>query len=124
MRLTYADAGLDFYSNGIVATDETVRSRPDLVRRFVAATLRGLKDTLAAPGQAAGILNKHHREVDAEIAAGEIEVLEGLAVVPGQRLGAIDARRVARTIEVVAGAFELKRPVQPEDVFAPGMTGN
>ena len=121
VRLTYADAGLDFYSNGIVATETTIKSSPDLVKRFVAATLRGLKDTLAAPAEAAAILNKAHREVDAEIAAGEIEVLKYLANAPGQRLGVIERPRVARTIEVVAGAFELKSPVTPDEVFAPGM---
>jgi len=124
VRLTYADAGLDFYSNGIVATEATIKSNPDLVKRFVAATLRGLKDTLSAPTEAAAILNKQHREVDPEIAAGEIEALKYLADAPGQPLGAIDPKRVARTIEVVAGAFELKSPVKPEDMYAPGMTGN
>lgn len=124
VRLTYADAGLDFYSNGIVATDAAISSNPALIKRFVAATLRALDDTLAAPKEAAGILNKHHREVDGEIAAGEIEVLRTLAAAPGQRLGAVDGARVARTIEVVAGAFELKTPVKPEQVYAPGFTDN
>jgi NitT/TauT family transport system substrate-binding protein len=124
VRLTYADAGLDFYSNGIVATEATIASRPDLVKRFVAATMRGLTDALAAPKEAAGILNKHHREVDAGIAAGEVEILQYLTAAPGHRLGVIDARRVGQTINVVAGAFELKSPVKPEDVYAPGFVGN
>ena len=38
LGLPYADAGLDYYSNGIVAADETLRSNPELVRRFVRAT--------------------------------------------------------------------------------------
>ena len=32
--LSYADAGLDLYGNGIIASDELIKSKPDLVRRF------------------------------------------------------------------------------------------
>jgi NitT/TauT family transport system substrate-binding protein len=124
VRLTYADAGLDFYSNGIVATEATISSRSDLVKRFVGATMRGLTDALAAPKEAAGILNKYHREVDAGIAAGEVEILQYLTSAPGHRMGVIDAKRVGQTISVVSGAFQLKSPVRPEDVYAPGFVGN
>jgi NitT/TauT family transport system substrate-binding protein len=119
VQLTYADAGLDFYSNGLIAADSTIQKQPELVRRFVAATLRGLKDAVADPREAARILNKHHREVEVEIAAGEVEMVRSLAVVPQTALGTIDPNRVRRTIELVSGAFDLKHPVTPEEVFVP-----
>jgi NitT/TauT family transport system substrate-binding protein len=119
VQLTYADAGLDFYSNGLIAADSTIEKQPELVRRFVAATLHGLKDAMANPPEAARILNKYHREVEMEIAAGEVEMVRPLAVVPQAALGAIDANRVRRTIELVSAAFDLKHPVTPEEVFVP-----
>jgi NitT/TauT family transport system substrate-binding protein len=121
VQLTYADAGLDFYSNGLIAADGTIQKRPELVRRFAAATLRGLKDAIADPQEAARILNKHHREVEVEIAAGEVEMVRSLAVVPQMVLGTIDPNRVRRTIELVSGAFDLKHPIAPEEVFVPDM---
>ena len=36
-------------SNGIVTNEKTIRERPELVRGFVRALLRGLKDALADP---------------------------------------------------------------------------
>jgi NitT/TauT family transport system substrate-binding protein len=36
VRFAYSDAGLSYYGSGIVATDVTIASKPDLVRRFVA----------------------------------------------------------------------------------------
>jgi len=121
VQLTYADAGLDFYSNGLIAADGVIQRQPELVRRFVAATLHGLKDAIADPQEAARILSKYHREVEVEIAAGEIEMVRSLAVVPQTTLGAIDPGRVRRTIELVSGAFDLKNPVMPEEVFVPGV---
>src|SRR5437588_7355115 len=33
--VSYADVGLDLYGNGIIASDDLIKSNPDLVRRFV-----------------------------------------------------------------------------------------
>ena len=91
--LSYADAGLDLYGNGIIASDATIKSNPDLVRRFVAATMQGLKDAIADPREAGAIMNKHHREVDADIATGETKIVGTLI---GQPLGVIEATRVQK----------------------------
>jgi NitT/TauT family transport system substrate-binding protein len=123
VELSYADAGLDFYSNGLVASEKTVTSNPALVRRFVAATLKGLKDAIDNPKQAAEIMGKYHREIDVAMAAGELVKLKALAVLPNAPLGAIDPARAQSTINVVAGAFELKRPIAPNQVFEPGFVG-
>jgi NitT/TauT family transport system substrate-binding protein len=120
VELTYAAAGLDFYSNGIVASETTIKSNPDLVRRFVAATLRGLKDTLDNPQQAAEIMQKFHREIDVAMAAGELIKVRELAVIPNTALGSIIEKRAQSTIDVVAGAFDLKKPVMVQDVFESG----
>ena len=118
--IEYSKAGLDYYSNGIIASDDLIKSNPDLIRRFVKATLAGLKDALADPKEAGEIMSRRHREIDAKIAAGETAKVKGLAMQEGVPLGVIDPARVKRTIDVVAGAYELKNPVTPEDIYAPG----
>src|SRR5580704_19423078 len=52
VRFAYADPGLSYYGNGIVATDATLAARSDLVRRFVAATVRGMTDAFVDPAAA------------------------------------------------------------------------
>jgi NitT/TauT family transport system substrate-binding protein len=118
--LAYADAGLDYYSNGIVAADSTIAANPDLVRRFVRATLDGLKAAMADPASAGEILHKYHREIDTDIAVGEMRKVTELAVQPNAPLGTIDPARIAKTIDIVAAAFELKRAVAAGDVYAAG----
>jgi NitT/TauT family transport system substrate-binding protein len=118
--LTYADAGLDLYSNGIIASDSIIKSNPDLVRRFVAATMQGLEDAIADPKEAGEIMHKHHREVDADIATGETKIVGTLTGQPGLPLGAVDPGRVQKALEIVASAYTLKNPVKPDDVYAPG----
>ncbi len=120
VQLAYADVGLDYYGSGIIAMDSTLQSNPDMVRRFVAATLRGLKDAMANPKEAGEIMHKYHRQVDESIASAEIVKVGQLATVPGAALGSIDSARVQRTIDIVAGAYTLKNAVKSEDIFVPG----
>jgi NitT/TauT family transport system substrate-binding protein len=116
VRLGYADVGLDYYSNGIIASDETLKEKGDMVRRFVAATLRGLADAAANPAEAAAIMNKYHKQIDPAVIQGETEIVVSLAQVPNSPLGSIDLARVKKTIDIVASGYELKTPVTAEDV--------
>jgi NitT/TauT family transport system substrate-binding protein len=121
LALSYADAGLDLYGNGIIASDALIKSNPDLVRRFASATMQGLKDAIADPQSAGAIMNKHHREVDADIAAGETKIVGTLTQQP---LGVLDAARMKKTLDIVAGAYSLKHAVTSDDLYAPGFVSN
>jgi NitT/TauT family transport system substrate-binding protein len=126
VRLAYGDVGLDYYGNGIIATDDTLRQRPDLVRAFVRATIRGMEDAFRDPSAAGRILNKYHPEIDPDIGQGETEAVRELAVTKTAQqhgLGYIDRLRVWKTIQVVSSAFNLRTPVSVEDAYAPGFAG-
>ena len=120
VRFAFADAGVSFYGNGIIATDTTIATRPDIVRRFVAATIRGMQDAFADPEEAGRIMNKYQPTVDAVVAKGETEAVAELAQVKGEALGMIDPARIEETIGAVTSVFKLKTPVKATDVYAPG----
>jgi len=121
LALSYADAGLDLYGNGIISSDALIKSNPDLIRRFVGATLLGLKDAIANPQEAGAIMNKHHREVDADVAAGETRIVGTLT---GQPLGVLDPARVQRAIDIVGGAFAPQTPAVPDDIHEQGFVAD
>src|SRR5260370_40624733 len=87
VRFAYSDAGLSYYSNGIVATAATIASKPDLVHRFVEATVRGMKDAFADPAAAGAIMHKLVPQVDATVAKNETEAVAELGHIPGKPLG-------------------------------------
>jgi NitT/TauT family transport system substrate-binding protein len=120
VRFGFLDVGLTFYGNGIVATDATLATKPDLVRRFVEATIHGMKDAFANPDEAGGILHKYHPEIDVDVAAGETKAVAELAQVQGQPLGMIDPARIDETIEIVKTVFKLNAPVSAGDLYVPG----
>lgn len=120
VRLAYKDVGLDYYGNGIVATEKTISENPAMVKAFVRATLKGMRDAFENPSEAAEILNKHHKQISVEVAKGETELVRELAVVPGQKLGIIDPARIKSTIDIMGRAYPLKAPVDPADMFVAG----
>lgn len=124
LGLPYSDAGLDYYSNGLVASDTMIESNPDLVRRFVKATLDGLKAAIADPKEAGEIMHKYHREIDVDIAIRETKKVKELAVQPNAALGTIEPGRVQKTIDVVGATYTLKRTISPPDVYARGFLPN
>ena len=120
VRFAYSDAGLSYYSNGIVATAATIASKPDLVHRFVEATVRGMKDAFADPAAAGAIMQRMVPEMDAAIVKSETEAVAALAQIPGKPLGEIDPAGIDATLDVVKGAFKLATPVTAADVYVPG----
>ncbi len=121
--LKFSDVGMDFYSNGIIANDNVLATKPDMVRRFVRATLRGLKDATEDPEAAAKILNKYQRQIEVETGTAEMKIVGSLVQDPPEALGSVSADRMQRTIDLVKGSFELKKAVAIDDVFAPGFVG-
>ena len=49
---------INLVANGLITNEKTIQENPDLVRRMVRATLRGLRDTLANPAEAFDITLK------------------------------------------------------------------
>jgi len=60
----FADKGLDTISHGIVVSQSTLDSDPDLVKKFVQISLRGWHYMLDNPNQAIGILQKYYPNID------------------------------------------------------------
>ena len=119
-RLAYKDVGLDYYGNGLIATEETIANEPELVKAFVRATTKGMADAFADPAEAAAILAKYQKQIALEVGEGETEAVAELAAVPGKKLGEIDPERIASTVSVVSDNFSLNNPVAPDDLYAPG----
>src|SRR5215471_16023029 len=53
-------------SNGIITTESTLRNQPDVVRGFVQATIRGLKDVIANPAGAVQISKGYVQGMDTD----------------------------------------------------------
>lgn len=59
VSVLYVADYIDMVANGLITNEATIARNPELVQRFVRATLRGLADTLADPDEAFAISQKY-----------------------------------------------------------------
>jgi NitT/TauT family transport system substrate-binding protein len=119
--LSYAEAGMEFYANSIIAADKTIAEDPKLVSAFLRATQKGMQDAFANPKEAGDIMKKALPLLDADIIAGETANVAELANPPerkGMPLLVLDPKKVAETIALVRDNFEVKRAPSAEEVSA------
>lgn len=118
--MRFADFGLVAYGNMVMTTDVLLKEKPDLVRRFTQATLRGLAYAFENPQDAAAILQKLHREVDPEFSKEELLSTRELAMSDEAKtggIGAISREKMTSTRDLVTSALSLKRVVPVEELY-------
>jgi NitT/TauT family transport system substrate-binding protein len=120
--MNFADFGLVAYGNAIIAHPKTLQESPDLVRRFVEASMKGLAYAVDHPEEALAILKKAVPEVDTEAARDELVAMKPIVLtdeVKKHGVGYASEQNMQATIDSVEGALKLKRKVSVGDVFDP-----
>jgi len=110
--------GIDLYADTLFTTEKMLREKPDVVRKFVAATLKGWNDAIAHPDEAAKITvdvggSKLSYEHELAMMKASLPLLTG----EGGGLGAMDeAHWRSMQALLVEGKF-LKGPVDLTQAF-------
>jgi NitT/TauT family transport system substrate-binding protein len=122
--LLLGDHGLDIYANGIGATDEFLQKNPEVVRGFVRAALRGWKDALSNPEEAAKLQLQYVKALDPAIIVEELAIVRRLAVVPDTEksgLGAMNREKMRRTVDFINNNVEVPgRKLSVDDIYRDG----
>jgi NitT/TauT family transport system substrate-binding protein len=118
--LKFADYGFDIYSNAIIATDETLKNKPEVARRFVKASLEGMRAAFADPAAAGQIMKQAFPVLDPDTAAQEVEIVKSLAESADSKkhgLGYISPEKATLTRDVIVKTYEVKTDIPVADTF-------
>jgi NitT/TauT family transport system substrate-binding protein len=118
--IDYSAYGLNVFGTGIATREELIKSKPEMVRKFLHATYKGYEFAIAQPEQSADIMVKIFPNVDRRIALQQIREIDELIVDPEVRnrpLGFMRDDRMRSTVQFVGKAFELNNAVKAEDIF-------
>ena len=108
IEVIYVADFVDMVANGIIANETIVQDDPELVRRFLRATLRGLADTLADPLAAYEISKAYVEGLD----DSRLNVLEAsLPLWQAETLGLTDAASWQLTQDVLLQIGFLDAPL-------------
>jgi NitT/TauT family transport system substrate-binding protein len=122
--LLLADQGLELYGNGIATTEDYLAKNSDVVKRFVRASLKGWKFTIANPEKAAADQVKYVPTLKPEVIVAEIGVVTDLAVTAETKqngLGWFDPTKMKANVDFVEKYIGVGgKPPIATDVYATG----
>jgi NitT/TauT family transport system substrate-binding protein len=115
------DWGLDLYGNGIVANPDFMRFSPKAVAGFVRGTIRGIQETLRDPDAAIESVMKRNPIAKRDVELERLKLsLERNFVTPDVRkngLGAVDTKRLERSIDQIGLTFQYTNKPKAADIF-------
>jgi len=118
------DHGLTLYSNGIGAKEEYLKKNPKVMQAFVKASLRGWKDALSDPQEAADRQLKYAKGLDRGTIVAELGILKDLAIVPDTQkngLGWFSPAKMKTSLDFILTNLSVRgTPPNPEDLYAAG----
>jgi NitT/TauT family transport system substrate-binding protein len=115
------DYGVDLYGNVILANPDFMRFSPKAVAGFVKATIRGIQDTVKSPDTAIDSLMKRNPIAKREIELERLKLaLQKNFVTPDVQkngLGAVDMKRLERSIDQIGLTFQYTNKPKAADIF-------
>ncbi|MBM3558269.1 MAG: ABC transporter substrate-binding protein [Alphaproteobacteria bacterium] len=122
VALRYADFGMDFYGNSVIVSPKLAAEKPDAVKAFVRATIKGYRDMVTDPKGSVAIVKKRDPLIEEAVELERLELALATNIVTDyvkkNGMGGVDKTRLARSIEQVALAFSLPTTPKPDDVFS------
>ena len=104
------DYGIHFYSDTLATTDRLIAENPDLVTRFLRATLRGWRDAVEDYPQAVAVTLKYARIPDPELQTAMMEAMLPLVHTGEDRIGWMTAEMWQGMVDVLSGDGLLAAP--------------
>jgi len=118
--LPYSDYLTDLYGNVLITSTKNATEKPEEVKKFTAALLKGLEYALANPKEAAEILKAKDQAANPQAAQAELELMGSFvrSAGSGEKIGLIDTQRVARSIAILQGAGQIPAGITPEQIIS------
>jgi NitT/TauT family transport system substrate-binding protein len=118
--LPYSDYLTDLYGNVLITSTKIAKEKPEEVKRFTAALLKGLEYSLANPAEAAKILKAKDQSANEQAAEAEMKLMSSFvrSAGSGEKIGTIDTQRVARSIAILQGSGQIPAGMTPEQIIS------
>ncbi|MEU7930319.1 ABC transporter substrate-binding protein [Micromonospora echinofusca] len=119
VMLPYSNVMQDLYGNVLITSSKIAKEKPEMVKRFTAALMKGLDYALTNPQEAGELLKKNVDAANPAAAAAELQLMAGYVRSnnSGTQLGTLDSGRVAKSIAILQGAGALKQNITPDQII-------
>jgi NitT/TauT family transport system substrate-binding protein len=115
------DFGLELYGNALMVNPKFAQENPKAVAGFVRATLRGIADTIANPREATKAVIKRNQIADEAIEFVRLKMAIDQNFVTKEvianGLGAVDMKRLTKSIDQIGTTFTYTNKPSASDIF-------
>jgi NitT/TauT family transport system substrate-binding protein len=123
--LQYPDYGVKLYGNAIIASPKLLKEKPEVVKAFLAAFLKGTKEALANPAEAIKSVKARDGIIDANLETRRlklaIDTVINSADARADGFGVVDPARLSLMASQVSDAFNTKTRVSADAVWTSSM---
>jgi NitT/TauT family transport system substrate-binding protein len=113
-----ADYGIDLYADTLFTTEKMLKEKPDVVKKFVAATLQGWNAAIAAPEEAAKITIKYGDKLNVDHELAMMKASIPLLKPDNKPFGYMDEAGWSSAQKLLLGAGMQKDPVNVAAAFS------
>jgi NitT/TauT family transport system substrate-binding protein len=121
--LLMADHGVNLYGNAILVNPKFAEEKPEAVKAFLRAFLRGIKETVRSPATAVDSVIKRNdvAKKDVELERLRIALAENILTpeVKANGYGGVDPARFEKAIDQIGLTYAFKARPKAADVFDP-----
>jgi NitT/TauT family transport system substrate-binding protein len=120
--IPFSSLGLDMYGDGIVANGKFIKEHPDIVKKFVLAFNRGLRESVVRPKAAVQTVLDTDPTLQPDAAMAQFTLIIPSMVTPEVRkngFGPMDIGKLKRQIDDMDDAYHLKTKPSVADVYDP-----
>ena len=119
----YKDHGLQLYGNSVAASPRFLKEKPDAVRGFLRATVKGLQDVARDPELGVKAALAFEPLLNADIERERLRVAMNCCIVTENvkksGYGDMDTERLGKMIAIISKAYNLPRQPAVAEVFDP-----
>jgi NitT/TauT family transport system substrate-binding protein len=119
-RFLYSDFGVDYYSIGLIASDDALDRKGDVVKRLVDATMRGYAYAIQHPDAAADLYVKRFPESSRDLTLAQWKITISHMLTDRTRangLGYVDRAKMERTLDFIKRYQDVKGDMNVDDIY-------
>jgi NitT/TauT family transport system substrate-binding protein len=117
-----SEFGIDLYADTVFTTEKMLKEKPDVVRSFVSATLKGWNTAIAAPEEAANSTVKYGDKLTYDHELAMMKASVPLLKPDDKSVGFMDAASWSSAQKLLLSAGFQKDPVDVSKAFVPPAT--
>jgi NitT/TauT family transport system substrate-binding protein len=121
--LLMANYGVNLYGNAIIVNPKFAAEKPQAVKAFLEAFVKGMKDTVKAPATAVDSVLKRNdvAKKPAELERLQMAIRDNIVTpeVRANGYGAVDMARLDKSIDQIAITYNFKAKPKGTDIFDP-----